>query len=883
MRWLVLCLVVVPVVTADGRLPNDTLPLHYDLHLEVTGLGLNDYSYRGNVSIRIAIVRDTDQIVLHNLGNTLRSIRVRRCRDGVPIPHQLLETDEASEQLRIRTDRVLDRVHDQTIQLVIEFNNTLGEDHMGFYRTQYRGHKRVPMVVATTHFQPSYARMAFPCFDEPGLKSTFQITIVSNASYLVASNTPIETISWLLDGYKVVRFERTPPMQTYLVSFLVANFTSVHAMSPSGVKVGVLAPPKDEKMLQYSLQAATTLLTSLEQYTGQKLGLKKLDHAAIPAFGNAMENWGLVSYDEQFLVLSANAHRLQRSQAVLTIAHETAHQLFGNRVGPAWWSYLWLSEGFATYFEILLGSEAYPELLPLEESFAVRHMRPALLADAYEGAHPLTVEPLAADSVRIEMLFDTITYSKAGCILRMINCSIGEREFKRGVRRYLETYRDGIVSPDDLYGSFRQELPEGPTVEQIFRSWTDKPGYPVVAVERLNSSHARFRQQRYQQEEEATRDTVSRWYIPITYYTNSSAGKFEYRPAFWMSESDQELVVQLEMDWQDVLIVNPRQIGFYRVEYDDRGWNSIVDILSLLPPVVQAKLVDDAFVLARVGQVGYEICLEILQELAANPNPVPWLIAMAEENVGFLQRVLQSDQFDRFVAGFVGEMFGLAETFTRSLFQSQALERAFDWWARLGDSTGRGESKSGSSGNSQRSACPPLSVEKIVEGLLSPDEAVRDRLFARLKCQPRQANGPLLLALERVSESKLLPFGKLLAVLESMIKSYPGHLLHPIVRFLGTVDPVEMGRDGQRLQQLLNIIIHEVTDPGEAAEVQKLIVKNASVLGVNFPAHANTVMTSTISWRMKQVPKLREFVAESRMASYYGKQDDPAVVREGGR
>ncbi|XP_050079204.1 glutamyl aminopeptidase-like [Anopheles maculipalpis] len=879
MLWLVLCLVVVPVVTANGRLPNHTVPLHYDLHLEVTGLGLGDYSYRGNVSIRIAIARDTDQIVLHNLGNALGTISVRRCRDGVQIPHQVLETDESSELLHIRTDRVLDRVDDKVIQLVIEFNNTLGEDHMGFYRTQYRGPKRVPMAVATTHFQPSYARMAFPCFDEPGLKSTFDITIVSNASHLVASNAPIETISWLLDGYKVVRFERTPPMQTYLVSFLIADFTSVHATSHSGVKVGILAPPKDEKMLQYSLQAATTLLTSLEQYTGQSLGLSKLDHAAIPAFGNAMENWGLVSYDEQFLVLSANSHRLQRAQAVLTIAHETAHQLFGNLVGPAWWSYLWLSEGFATYFEILLGSEVYPDLLPLEDTFAVRHMRPALLADAFD-AHALTVEPLPADSVRIEMLFDTITYSKAGCILRMINCSIGETDFKSGVRRYLETYRDGIVSPGELYGSFTQELPEGPTVEQIFRSWADKPGYPVVMVERLNSSFVRFRQERYQQET-ASRDTQSRWHIPITYYTNSSAGKYEYQPAFWMKESDQELVVRLEMSWQDVLVVNPRQIGFYRVEYDDRGWNSIVDILSSLPPIMQAKLVDDAFVLARVGMVGYEVCLGMLQELAANPNPVPWLIAMAEENVGFLQRVLQSEEFDRFVAGFVGEMFGLAETFTRSLFQSQALERAFDWWARLANPTGFAESKTGSSGNIQRSACPPLSVQKILEGLVSPDEVVRDRLFARLKCQPNHANEPLLVALEQVKERKLLTCSKLLAVLESLIKSHPGDFLHPIVRFLSTVDADEMGQEAQRLQHLLNIIIHEVTDRGQAAEVQKLIVKNASVLEEHFPAHANTVMTSTISWRMKQVPKLREFVADSRMASYYGKEGEASSLTYG--
>uniref|UniRef100_A0A182LSM6 Aminopeptidase n=1 Tax=Anopheles culicifacies TaxID=139723 RepID=A0A182LSM6_9DIPT len=875
MLWLALCtvcLVVVPGARADGRLPNATIPLHYDLHLEASGLGLNDFTYRGNVSIRIAIASDTDQVVLHSVGSTLGTITLRRCRDGVEIPHQLLDTEPASELLHIRTDRVLRRLDDRVILLTIAFNNTLGEDRMGFYRTQYRGPKRVPMVVATTHFQPSYARLAFPCFDEPAFKSTFQVTIVSNASHLVASNAPIKTITWLPNDHKAVLFERTPPMQTYLVTFLIANFTSVHARSPSGVQVGILAPPKDEKKLQFSLQAATTLLTSLEEFTGQSLGLAKLDHVAIPRFGNAMENWGLVAYDEQFLVLSPKAHRLQLSQAVITIGHETAHQLFGNLVGPAWWSYLWLSEGFATYFEILLGSEVYPELLPLEESFAVRHMRPALLADAFE-AHALTVEPLPANTAQIETLFDTITYSKAGCILRMINCSIGETAFKSGVRRYLEKYRNGIVTPSDLYGSFPETV-EGLTVAEIFHSWADKPGYPVVMVERLNASFVRFRQQRHQQET-TRRDVDSRWHIPITYYTNSSAGKFEYRPAFWMRESDRELVVRLEMDWQDVLIVNPRQIGFYRVEYDERGWNAIVDMLSSLPSVVQAKLVDDAFVLARIGLVGYEICLEMLQELAAHPDPVPWLIAMAEENVGFLQRVLQSEEFDRFVTGFVGEMFQVASNFTQSLFQSQALERAFDWWDRLVTTTGGTvQNKAGSTVDIQPLMCPSLTVDRIVEGLISQDDLVRDRLFALLKCQPNERHEQLLLALEHIKQTKLLSLAKLLTVLESLIRSNPGHFLHTTVHFLSTVSKDELGTEGQRFQRLLTVIVHEVTDRHQAAKVRKLIVKNASVLTENFLAHADSLMTSTISWRMKQVPKLREFVSDSPMATYYGKVEE---------
>ncbi|XP_041785859.1 glutamyl aminopeptidase-like [Anopheles merus] len=873
MLWLVLCsvyLVIVPVVTANGRLPNNTLPLHYDLHLEATGLGLHDYTYRGNVSIRIAIVSDTNEVVLHNVGNTLKSICLRRCRDGEEISHQLLESEPASELLRIRTDRILRRADDQVITLTIVFHNTLGKDRMGFYRTQYRGAKRIPMAVATTHFQPSYARLAFPCFDEPGFKTTFQITIVANGSHLVASNAPIATVTWLQDGHKAVRFERTPPMQTYLVTFLIANFTSVHTASPSGVEIGILAPPKDKKSLQFSLQAATTLLSSLEEYTGQSLGLQKLDHVAIPQFGNAMENWGLVAYDEQFLVLSAKAHRLQRAQAVLTIGHETAHQLFGNLVGPAWWSYLWLSEGFATYFELLLGADAYPDLLPLEESFAVRHMHPALMADAYEQ-HPLTVEPLSANTPEIETLFDTITYSKAGCILRMINCSIGEAAFQAGVQNYLEQHRNGIVTPEDLYASFFvQQRKDTPTVEQMFRSWVDKPGYPVVTVERLNGSFVRFRQQRYHNQEVTTQDITSRWFIPITYYTNSSLGQYEYQPAFWMKETDQELVIQLEMNTRDVLVVNPRQIGFYRVEYDERGWNSIVDNLTTLPSIMQAKLIDDAFVLARAGLVGYELCLEMLQELATSPDPVPWLIAMAEENIGYLQRVLQSAEFDRFLTGFVGEMFDLAGNVGRTLLQSQALDVAYDWWSRLAASFI--ESKRESSIRPR--ACLPTPVQEVVQALVSPDDHVRERLFARLKCLPKQSNEPsvLLLALNRIRAANLLTPGKLFAVLESLIKSDPGRFLPPTVQFLSSIPPEEAGPVADRFQRLLNLIVHEVTDRRQAAQVRKLMVKNSSILPANFLPHASTVMTSTISWHMKQVPKLREFVHDSHMASIYERE-----------
>ncbi|XP_050082017.1 glutamyl aminopeptidase-like [Anopheles aquasalis] len=873
-----------PVWTAAAagdpeRLPNGTVPLHYDLWLETSSLARNDFNYQGKVAIRLAVVSDTpiDGVVLHNVGNRIEKTELKSISDGNVIAHEL---SQSSELLKLRTNRLLNRLSgDAELLLTITFSGSLGKEKKGFYRTQYRGPKRVPVTVATTHFQPCYARYAFPCFDEPALKAPFSLTIVSNRNHLVASNTAIAKVTNLPGDRKTVQFEQTAPLQTYLVAFLVSTYDAIHTRSPSGVQVGVLAPPKDQKALQFSLQAASALLTRLERYTGQSLGLTKLEHVAIPRFGNAMENWGLVAYDEQFLVLAGRkVHRQQRVQAVITIGHETAHQLFGNLVGPAWWSYLWLSEGFATYFEMILGSAEYPDLIPLEESFAMRHMRPALQADAVPGAHALTVEPLPANTAQIEELFDSLTYSKAGCVLRMINCTIGETAFRAGVRRYLETHRNGVVEPKDLYASFSQgneSLSAGwPSIEEMFRSWTDKPGYPVVTVERLNISYVRFRQQRYQlQAEQPADDTPSRWLIPITYFTNSSRGKYEYRPALWMRETDRELVVRLEMKRTDVLIVNPRQIGFYRVEYtQQRDWQKMVPRIRSLPAVTQAKLIDDAFVLARIGRTGYDVCLTLLDQLSSMSSALPWLTAMSEENVGFLQRSLRSFRFDRVVQGLAGEMFQFFSNTSSSsgnrrstAIEAQALDRAYDWWKRLGGTTRSGRRLYGPRFDT---GCPPaqmpaLTADELTVGLASQDEAEELRLFGRLKCQKQSQDTALVTALERIAKNGgQTDTSDLYRLLLKLLDLDPGRFLSPVLHILTDFDRLPRGEPiaVAAFLRLLNRILLEVTDHKQVAVVQQLIGQHESLLPHSFLEHASTIMTSTLSWRMANVAKLNRFL-----------------------
>ncbi|XP_053671740.1 uncharacterized protein LOC128721955 [Anopheles nili] len=864
MFWLVLCslnlVIIIPAVRANDRLLNATIPLHYDLHLEAKGFGRDDYTYRGNVSIRIAIVHDTDQVVLHNVGSTLNRIQLMRYADRETIPHWIQDTDSrANEQLHIRTNRTLSKLNDAELLLTITFNNTLREERKGFFVALKFNPERMPLPVATTHFQPCYARLAFPCFDEPALKTTFQITIVSGADLLVASNTPIEKITPLPGDLKEVLFERTAPMPTYLVSFLIANYTGVHTKSPSGVQIGILAAPEDQEQMKFSLNATSTLLTSLEQYTEQNLGLAKLDLVAIPHLPNALESWGLFTLDEQLLMLTEmDRPQAERVPSLLTISHEIAHQLFGNLVGPVWWSYLWLSEGFAAYFEIVLGNKAYPDLVPLEESYIQGHTRRALLEDV-KATHPLTMDDLSGDPVHLETIFNTITYSKAATIIRMVNCSIGEVAFKRGVSQYLSTHRYGAVQPEDLYSSFSDELeritPDQPTVEQIFRSWADKPGYPLVSVERLNASFVRLQQKRLQRQP-ALPDVHSRWFIPITYRTNSSGAKFEYQPAFWMKESDQQLVVQLEMTQEDVLIVNPRQIGFYRVQYDESGWRNIMTNFYSLPALVQTVLLDNALELVRVGHLELEMFQE-LRQLANISQSESGSDSIASRSIQYLRMAVFSEH--RLAIGFVEEFFGIIRKLRLSHFRLQGIEQVTELLTQTIRSILLRQV--GTDADSPPMRCQ-ATVDELVSELRTLNASELEPWMDRFNCQIKRSNEDVLPAFKQILQDKTLTGVPLYEVMLKLMHADSKRFLEPVVQILSTENPDATASENLARQRLLSRLVRKVTDRVQAGVLQNLLVINSSILPGNFQEQANFMMTSAITWRTVYVPKLSRLINE---------------------
>ncbi|MCL4131802.1 UNVERIFIED_CONTAM: hypothetical protein GTU68_054331 [Idotea baltica] len=308
---------------------------------------------------------------------------------------------------------------------------------VGFYRSSYF-EDDVEIFLGTTQFEATDARRAFPCFDEPALKATFDITIAREDGMGVISNMPNISSTPIEDqpGWYWESFDTTLPMSTYLVAFIVSDFVSISSNANDHVLFRVWARREAIYQAEYALSIGPDVLTYYEDYFSIPFPLPKQDMAALPDFdAGAMENWGLITYRETALLYDpeqSGAYNRQRVGAV--VAHELAHQWFGDLVSPAWWSELWLNEGFATYMEYH-GLDALNPTFQMLEQFIANDLQYVFATDSLESSHPINVE--VDDPAEIWELFDTISYSKGASIIRMMNYYLTEATFRQGLTNYL--------------------------------------------------------------------------------------------------------------------------------------------------------------------------------------------------------------------------------------------------------------------------------------------------------------------------------------------------------------------------------------------------------------------------------------------------------------
>ncbi|XP_035900521.1 aminopeptidase N-like [Anopheles stephensi] len=645
------------------RLPSYIVPTHYKLYLE-TQVHTGNRSYSGSVDIHLDVQQQTKTIYVHNRGLRILSNELYSSDGGenVSFLETLRYTEDQEREFVIFSIRRA--IAPARYILHLNFEGQLRTDEDGFYMSSYRDANGTRRYLASTQFQAISARSAFPCLDEPALKATVSIEIKHHPSYEAISNMPIYAIAGDMDGYVVSFFETTPRMSIYLVAFMVSDFE--HTSSEEG-RQRVYARPNAINQTLYALDAGVLIMDALDEYLGLPYGdfMPKVDQAALTQFSaGAMENWGLCKYREEYLLYEPGVTTF-RSQTTITtiIAHEYAHQWFGNVVTNKWWSYLWLNEGFATLYEYMAADMAYPER-QYSDLFNVQVLQRVLITDAEESTRPMTFSR-GATFYAIVSLFDSIAYLKAGSVLQMFRLLLSDTAWRQMLRIYLEGNEFGAVSTDEFVDAMAEVtdgldlLPAHVDAEAFVKSWVEQAGYPVLELRRTDRGEILLSQDRFYSNK-IVNDDPTVWMIPYTIMEqgDSLQGPFEYR---WLTTKAARVPISTPVD--EWILANVNQVGFFRVNYDTANWNMLIQALmdetETIPTLSRAQLVDDAFHLARSNRIDLLTTLELMRYLRHEREYPPWEAANRAINYFYNRMRGQPDftLYQIFVDTIIGDVF----------------------------------------------------------------------------------------------------------------------------------------------------------------------------------------------------------------------------------
>uniref|UniRef100_A0A182QRY1 Aminopeptidase N n=1 Tax=Anopheles farauti TaxID=69004 RepID=A0A182QRY1_9DIPT len=625
--------VAVPVQAVDERyrLPKTSVPLHYDLHLR-TEIHRNERTFQGSVGIQLQVLEVTDRLVLHNRNLVITSAKLSALPDGVTGAPQLIgdvtyATDATFEHITFTSPSVL---QPGFYLLEVVYEGRLATNDDGFYVSSYVNDRDERVYLATTQFESTSARMAFPCYDEPALKATFTVSITHINAYSAISNMPVASTVDLADSMRTTAFQRTPLMSTYLLAFVVSDFQ----FRISGTQ-RVFVRPNAFNEASFALEAGVKILAALDEHLGIAYGahMPKLDQIAVPDFAaGAMENWGLVTYREELLLFkpAANTYRTKTNIAT-TVAHEYAHQWFGDLVTPEWWEYIWLNEGFATLYEFYATHLAYPEQ-EYWELFNLQVIHAAMVPDALVSTRPMNWN--AATPGEISALFDRVAYPKSGSVLNMMRHVLGDDNWRAGLRTYLTDRTYKSANDEQLYQGLQSAiegkgvLPGGVTVAQIMRTWTTEAGYPVLNVRRsYDTGDVIISQERFYSDRKIPNANV--WMIPYNFVQRARADFNEFDDFQWLATKAARIETGVPAD--EWIIFNKQHVGYYRVNYDDHNWELITQALfdnyASIHRLNRAQLIDDAYWLARSGRLDMRVTLRLMTYLRNEREYAPWTAA----------------------------------------------------------------------------------------------------------------------------------------------------------------------------------------------------------------------------------------------------------------
>ncbi|KAM3867648.1 endoplasmic reticulum aminopeptidase 1b [Diretmus argenteus] len=609
------------------RLPTSISPHHYDLTIHPN---LTTLSFTGVVRIDLVVHEDTSMVILHTKQMQISKVLLLAPEGARPL--RFLEYPPF-HQLALLSDTVLAKGRRYEVQL--EFAANLSDSFHGFYKSTYRTSSGEVRVLASTQFEATSARAAFPCFDEPAFKANFTIQIIREPRHIAISNMPkVKTVE-LPGGLLEDHFDTSVKMSTYLVAFIISDFLSVSKTTQHGIKISAYAVPEKINQTAFALDAAVKLLDFYDDYFDIPYPLPKQDLAAIPDFqSGAMENWGLTTYRESGLLFDPNKSSASDKLGItMVIAHELAHQWFGNLVTMEWWNDLWLNEGFAKFMEFISVDITYPELHV--DDFFLGKCFEAMEVDSLSSSHPVST-PVESPA-QIQEMFDDVSYDKGACILNMLRDFLTPEAFEIGIIRYLKRYSyqntvnshlweslTNICHSDDLdEGRMKRnefcsknKLQSGASkwysgdeldVRAIMDTWTLQEGFPLVTVE-VRGREVRLSQERYLKTDDRSRTEGFLWQIPLTYMTSASSTIHR----FLLKTKTDVLYLPEEVDW---VLFNVNMNGYYMVHYEGQGWSSLIELLqhnhTALSSNDRASLINNVFQLVSIGKVSLDTALDL--------------------------------------------------------------------------------------------------------------------------------------------------------------------------------------------------------------------------------------------------------------------------------
>ncbi len=620
--------------TSSYRLPASVLPHAYRLILAPE---LDEATFAGEVTIDVAIEVPTATVVLNAAELEIAAATV--ALGGEDSPRAATITLDATEERAVLTFTEELPVGPATLHLT--FTGILNDKLHGFYRSTFTDDNGNEHVIATTQMESTDARRAFPCFDEPEFKATFEITLVVDEHLAAFSNSPVADETAEPGGKKRVHFAPTMVMSTYLVAFVVGPLEHTDPVDVGGVPLRVVHPLGKGHLTAFALDVGAHAIRFFTEYFGIAYPGDKVDMVAIPDFAaGAMENLGCITYRESLLLVDpATAARSELERVADVICHEMAHMWFGDLVTMKWWNGIWLNEAFATFMEVL-AVDAYRPEWQRWVSFGVER-EAAMAVDGLHATRP--VEFPVGRPEEAEGMFDVLTYQKGGSVLRMLEQFIGPDVFREGIHDYLVAHSYANTETRDLWRAL--ELSSGRPVARIMDTWINQGGYPLITV----GDDGSLTQQPFSYSGAPGGAIGSHWQVPVLH--RSLGATDDWADALLLT------AIPNAGAGGDDVVVNAGGTGYYRVAYSAERVAHLAGRLGDLAPLERYNLMSDTWAATLAGHAQVADLLRLAKALADSGEVDPSVWSVVIGALGLFDRIV-ADEGRPMLAAAVRQLLG---------------------------------------------------------------------------------------------------------------------------------------------------------------------------------------------------------------------------------